>query len=460
MFPWKNTIHKPSILKLFTLLLIMFLVFGCTGCQSLLAVELKSKTEANEADTTIAEVTSQSTETTFCQSENTGDYSKSAKTESETIIDKSSAEDSANTKIVTSIGSEASNLSNGNLSGNLKIHYIDVGQGDGIFIELPNDQTILIDAGEKTNGNQIVNYIKALDYNSIDYAIATHPHADHIGGMTAVINNLNIGKFYMPDIEHTTKTFENMIDALISNNVDVYIAQAGVDIVNINGLQARFLSPMGNYGSNLNNWSAVVKLNFGQNSFLFMGDAESQVENNLSDVKADVLKVGHHGSSSSSGLSFLKKVVPKYAIISVGAKNSYGHPAEETINNLTAIGCEIYRTDLSGTIIITSNGADISINKNPDSGSIAPVTIKKTESKETSSNITTTTTTTTTTNKSTVTSTTTAPTEEQKGDVVYLTNTGTKYHREGCRYLNTSKIEISKSEAIAQGYEPCKVCKP
>ena len=172
-----------------------------------------------------------------------------------------------------------------------------------------------------------------------------------------------------------------------------------------------------------------------------------------------MLKVGHHGSSSSSGLSFLKKVVPRYAIISVGAKNSYGHPAEETINNLTAVGCEIYRTDLSGTIIITSNGADISINKNPDSGSIAPVTIKKTESKETSSNITTTTTT-TTTNKSTVTSTTTALTEEQKGDVVYLTNTGTKYHREGCRYLNTSKIEISKSEAIAQGYEPCKVCKP
>lgn len=252
------------------------------------------------------------------------------------------------------------------LSKPLKAHYIDVGQADSIFIELPNGQCLLIDAGDNNNGNQIANYIKSLGYNQLDYVAATHPHADHIGGMTTVINNIKIGKFYMTEKEHTTKTFENMIDALSANNVDVYKAKVGTDIINITGLQVSILSPVSSYGDDLNNWSVVIKVVYKNNSFLFMGDAESKVEGQLSNIDIDVLKVGHHGSDTSSSLSFLKKVTPGHAIISVGASNSYGHPTQTTLGNLESTGAKVYRTDLLGTILVTSDGNSITVDNNPN----------------------------------------------------------------------------------------------
>lgn len=353
-------------------------------------------------------------------------------------------------------------LVNSDLSKDLKAHFIDVGQADSIFIELPNGQSLLIDAGESKNGSQIVSYIKSLGYSQIDYVVATHPHADHIGGMTTVINSMKIGKFFMPEKEHTTKTFENMIDALTSNNIDVYKAKSGVDIVNIDGLYAKFLSPISNYGSDLNNWSAVVKVIYKQNSFLFMGDAENKVEGQLSDVDVDVLKVGHHGSDTSSSQSFLNKVTPQHSIISVGARNSYGHPTQSALSNLEASGSKVYRTDLLGTIVVTSNGSTITVNKDSNSAVAvvpAPIPTPKPEPAPTP-----------TPKPEPAPAPQTTPEPEPKptpapqqalvGNVVYITNTGKKYHKSGCRYLKDSKIEISLSDAQNQGYDSCGVCKP
>ena len=247
---------------------------------------------------------------------------------------------------------------------NLVVHYIDVGQADSIFIELPNNETLLIDAGNEENGPQIVNYIKALGYNKINYLVATHPHADHIGGMAYVVNNLTIGAIYMPKVTTTTQTYADLLTAIASKGLTVTTAKAGVSLININDFKVVMLAPNKDQYDDLNNYSAVIKITYKNNSFLFMGDAEELSENEITgDVSADVLKVGHHGSSSSTSQTFLNKVNPKYAVISVGADNDYGHPAQTTLDKLTAIGATIFRTDKDGTVIFTSDGTNITVNK-------------------------------------------------------------------------------------------------
>jgi competence protein ComEC len=359
---------------------------------------------------------------------------------------------------------------NTELSKPLKAHFIDVGQADSIFIELPNGQTLLIDAGDSKNGNQVVNYVKSLGYSQLDYVVATHPHADHIGGMTTVINNLKIGKFFMPEKEHTTKTFENMIDALALKSVDVFKAKSGTDIIKIDGLRANVLSPVSSYGDDLNNWSAVVKVVYKNNSFLFMGDAETKVEGQLSNIDVDVLKVGHHGSDTSSGLSFLKKVTPEHAIISVGAGNSYGHPNQSVVSNLQSVGAKVYRTDLLGTIIVSSDGNSISVNKNPGEALAAvPKPTPTPTPKPTPSPVPAPPPAPTPEPKPEPTPTpapapvpepTPAPQQPTVGNIVYVADTGEKYHRGSCSYLSKSKNEISLEDALSRGYTPCSRCKP
>jgi beta-lactamase superfamily II metal-dependent hydrolase len=257
--------------------------------------------------------------------------------------------------------------------GSLVVHYIDVGQADSLFIELPNKETMLIDAGNNNDGPNVVQYIKAHGYSKITYLVATHPHEDHIGGMVYVVKNLEIGSIYMPKATTTTQTFLNLLEAIQAKGLSVQTAKAGVNIVNISGLNVSILAPNSSQYEDLNNFSAVLKIVYKSNSFLFMGDAETLSENEISgDVSADVLKVGHHGSSSSTGQSFLNKVHPKYAVISVGAGNDYGHPAQSTLDRLSAIGATVYRTDNDGTVVFTSDGTNISVDKkvalSPDTG--------------------------------------------------------------------------------------------
>ena len=244
----------------------------------------------------------------------------------------------------------------------LKVHYLDVGQGDSIFIELPNNETMLIDAAEFYQSEKIKNYLKNLNYQKIDYVIGTHPHTDHIGGLKDIINTFEIGKIYMPKVVSTTKTYESLLMAIKDKNLKINTAKAGTSIIDTDALKINILAPNNNTYTELNNYSVVTKITYGTTKFLFMGDAEKLSENEIKeDVTADVIKIGHHGSNTSSSIDFIKKVNAKYGIISVGLNNKYNLPKEETITNWENSGTKIYLTSINGTITAISDGTNIKI---------------------------------------------------------------------------------------------------
>ena len=244
----------------------------------------------------------------------------------------------------------------------LKVHYLDVGQGDSIFIELPNNETMLIDAAESYQSENIINYLKNLNYQKIDYVIGTHPHTDHIGGLKDIINTFEIGKIYMPKVVSTTKTYESLLMAIKDKNLKINTAKAGTSIIDTDALKINILAPNNSTYTELNNYSVVTKITYGTTKFLFMGDAEKLSENEIKeDVTADVIKIGHHGSNTSSSIDFIKKVNAKYGIISVGLNNKYNLPKEETITNWENSGTKIYLTSINGTITAISDGTNIKI---------------------------------------------------------------------------------------------------
>ena len=322
---------------------------------------------------------------------------------------------------------------------NLKVYFIDVGQGDCILIE-DGTSAMLIDAGNPENGPDIVSYIKKLGISKLDFVIATHPHADHIGGMADVINAFDIGRIIMPKVEHTTRTFENLLLTIRNKGLKITAPVPGTEY-RLGNTSFTILAPNSSSYKNLNDYSVVVRLTYGSTSFLFTGDAEQTSEKEILakgyNIKSDVLKVGHHGSKTSTTTRFLDAVSPRYAVICVGANNQYGHPAPETLSKLAERGIKVYRIDEAGTIIATSDGKSISFNKQP-----SPV--------NTSTN----------TGSTTVSDTKNNQNDTRDDITVYITKTGSKYHREGCSSLRTSSIPISLSEAKQRGYEPCKICKP
>ena len=244
----------------------------------------------------------------------------------------------------------------------LKVHFLDVGQGDSIFIELPTNETILIDASIKDASNKIINYLREENVSKIDYVFATHPHSDHIGGMSAVIKAFDIGQIYMPKAVTTTKTYENLLLTIKDKNLKIKTAKAGNTIIDTDDLKLVVLAPNQDSYESLNNYSIVLKLTYKEKSFLFTGDAETLSEKEITgDVEADVLKVGHHGSRTSTSQAFLNKVNPSYAVISVGLNNDYKHPHQEVLDRLEKKNIKIYRTDQNGDIMFTTDGYNIDV---------------------------------------------------------------------------------------------------
>lgn len=247
------------------------------------------------------------------------------------------------------------------LEGKLEVHFIDVGQADAILIK-QGASAMLVDAGNNADSDLVVQYIKDQGVTRLDYVIGTHPHEDHIGGMDAVIMDFQVEKIIMPRVVVNTKTYEDVLMAIHHKGLKVTTPVPGTKY-DLGYAKFTILAPNSDSYEDVNNYSVVIRLDYGQNSFLLTGDAEALSEQEMLDkelqLKTDVLKVGHHGSTTSTTEDFLDAVVPSYAVISVGHDNSYGHPAKSVIERLTSREIQIYRTDEKGTIIAISDGTAI-----------------------------------------------------------------------------------------------------
>lgn len=243
----------------------------------------------------------------------------------------------------------------------LEVHYIDVGQGDCTLIRC-GGKTLVIDAGDNTKGTSIQYYLTSKGVTKIDYLIGTHPDADHIGGLDVLINKFDIGMLFMPDTEKDTRTYDDVLQAAKYKSLKITVPKPGA-VYSLGTATFQVVSTGYDYGDKTNNWSIAIRVVNGSNSFLFTGDAEEEAEQDMLKtgytLSSDVYKASHHGSRTASTESFLKTVNPKFAVISCGANNDYGHPHAEVMNRLRSMGVSIYRTDEQGTIIATSDGSTI-----------------------------------------------------------------------------------------------------
>ena len=342
----------------------------------------------------------------------------------------------------------------------LQVHFIDVGQGDSILIR-QGEESMLIDAGENKAGNKVVEYCKNQGITELEYVVGTHPHEDHIGGMDDVINNIDVNEIMLTKSEYTNSTYEDVLSAAKEHNVKEIYPATG-EIFSLGDAVFTIMAPNRSDYLEVNNESLVIKMTYGNVSYLFCGDAEIEseydmVENGV-DLSADVIKLGHHGSNTSSSQMILKTVKPSYAIISVGKDNSYRHPAAEILNRLKEYGIRYFRTDKEGNIISVTDGKNISFNNSQYE--------KVTTSDETMTNE---------NHSDKITTNEIQPIEIQPSEIQpdngeennYVLNNNTKkFHRTECR----SGDDISESnredyigdreELINKGYSPCKICNP
>lgn len=258
----------------------------------------------------------------------------------------------------------------------LKVHFIDVGQGDATLIQQINqDNTynMLIDAGNNGDGEYLVEYLKDQGVKTLDYIIGTHPHSDHIGGLDDVIKGFQVGAIIMPKVMANTRTFEEVMEAVSDKGLSITSPVPGTSYP-LGEAEFTILAPNSDDYASLNDYSIANRIVFGSNSFIFTGDAEAlseeEILNNFNkrDLASDVFKLAHHGSSTSNTEDFLEAINPSYGIISCGQDNSYGHPHREIMAQLKARNILVFRTDLHGTIVINSDGKDISIETELDTG--------------------------------------------------------------------------------------------
>lgn len=340
---------------------------------------------------------------------------------------------------------------NKTVTGQLKVHYIDVGQADSILVQQGNS-SMLIDAGNNGDAQVIKNYLDNQGVKSLDVVIGTHGHEDHIGSMDYIINSFKVGNVYFPKQTSTTNTFKDFVSAVKNKGLKLTAPTVG-STFNIGDATITILAPNGTSYEDANDYSIVVKVVFGNTSFLLTGDAEAESESEMVskglDLSATLLKVGHHGSRSSTGQSFLDKVNPKYAVISVGKGNSYGHPTQDVMDRLKSKNIPVYRTDENGTVVATSDGTNVSFNVSPGSYK----GIVSTSDSPSSGN--------TATSKPVPVPVPKVTTPSKNQSVtVYTTKTGSKYHADGCSSLSRSKIPISLSDAKAKGLTPGSKCNP
>jgi len=253
----------------------------------------------------------------------------------------------------------------------MRVHFLDVGQGDSIFIESANGKTMLVDGGVKGAGQQVVSYLKELGVNKLDIVVATHPDADHIGGLIPVLQSIDIGQFYDSGKVHTSQTFEEMLTLIDTKNIPYHVPTTGENIAFDDDLTVKVLNA-NEHATDNNDASIVLKIVYGNVSFLLTGDAGIALEKDMlqNDVQATFLKAGHHGSNTSSSEKFIQAVHPEVTVLSYGEGNKYGHPHAEVVERLQAVGSKIYATAEAGTVIVSTDGVNYDMHSKEWSGAI------------------------------------------------------------------------------------------
>ncbi len=319
----------------------------------------------------------------------------------------------------------------------LTVRFLDVGQGDAALLTC-GDSAMLIDGGTPSSSSFLVAYLKELGIDRLDYLICSHPHEDHAGGLSGPLNTCTVDHVLSPTAEYSSKSFESFVKYTAKQGLEVEIPAAG-DVFSFGKATVTVLGPTREY-EETNNTSLVLRIDFGETSFLFTGDMERQAEADLLDsgavLSADVLKVGHHGSDTSTSYPFLREIMPEYAVISVGEDNSYGHPDENTLSRLRDAGCTVYRTDLQGTVTAVSDGQRIAFTTSrepkPDTAPASPADPAARESS--------------------------APAGE------YIGNCKSQvFHSPNCPNLPAERNRVlfsSREEALDTGYTPCGNCRP
>ena len=305
------------------------------------------------------------------------------------------------------------------------VHFIDTGNSDSILI-VDNGKFALIDGADNNDEQLLVDYLNKQGVKELEYLILTHPDADHCGGLDAVVKNFNIKNVFVGNGNADSKTYKDFINACMTKKLQPSVPLADKTFKLGNG-SFKFYNQKAN-SKDVNDNSLVTLYTNGTTKYLFMGDVGVEVEKTLplKEIgKVNVLKVGHHGSKTSSSDAFIKAVVPKYAVICCGKDNNYGHPHQEVISILNKYKVCTFKTDVDGTIVITSNGKNIS-----SKTKLSDIQLTS----DTGQNIT------------------------LNEEVVYITKSGKKYHNEGCECLHESKIKTTKNEAEAKGYTYCEKC--
>ena len=314
--------------------------------------------------------------------------------------------------------------------GSFEVHFIDVGQADAALV-VCDGHYMLIDGGNAEDSDLVYSYLERHGAKHLDYMVASHAHEDHIGGLSGALNYATVGEALSPVTEYSSKVFQNMVKYLGDQGKSLTVPEPG-DKFDLGSAKVEILGPVKEY-DDTNDTSIVLRIDYGSTSFLFTGDMETGAERDLIDaganLKATVLKAGHHGSDTSTSYQFLREVMPKYTVVSVGEGNSYGHPSDEVLSRFRDAGAEVYRTDMQGHVIAESDGK--------------AVTFRTEKEADTATN----------------------PTGGPKVQI-YVGNAGTeKFHLPDCASAQNIQEEnrvvfLARIQAVLSGYEPCGRCKP
>ncbi len=314
-----------------------------------------------------------------------------------------------------------------------EIHFIDVGQADCSLI-ICDGESLLIDGGNVGDSSLVVSYLLSEGIEELDYVICTHAHEDHVGGLSGPLNKFTVTEaVFAPETGADTKCYNDFLSAVKKQDMEITVPENGSEFT-LGSSTVTFLGPVTEEHSDINNTSIVTKITYGETSFLFTGDAEREAEEDIlesgADISANVLKVGHHGSENSTTYPFLREIMPEIAVISVGTDNKYGHPTEEALSRLRDADVKVYRTDIQGHIVITSDGKNLSVETNKNQDAETNPTVP-------------------------------AP---PAAKIIYIGNINSlKFHSENCSSLPKEENRIyfsSREEAEINGYTPCSRCKP